>query len=72
MIVVPEVLKWGGAGKTAISGTRFMRRTWGWGTAFPTTWKINAWFMRTDEDILYQNTGTEEVPVWTSFLGSGS
>jgi len=54
----------------AITDVIFNERTWGWDTAFPATWPANGWFWRTDENILYQNTGTEGVPVFTARSGT--
>jgi len=53
---------------TAISDTILNERTFGWDTAFPSTFPANGWFIRTDLNEMYQNTGTEGTPVWTQRL----
>ena len=65
-----QTLKWGGTGKTSVHKKRFMERTMGSGTSFPTNWPPNAFFFREDQATLYQNTGTLAVPMWTSMLTS--
>jgi len=47
---------------------RLMGRTMGWDTSFPDNWQPNAFFLRTDEDILYQNIGTVQIPVWNPII----
>ncbi|HEV3028473.1 MAG TPA: hypothetical protein VG457_12925 [Planctomycetota bacterium] len=42
-----------------------------YGTAFPATYPLNKIFMRTDQHVLYQNTGTALVPVWTPLSPTG-
>lgn len=64
-----QILKWGGTGKTSISKTRFMERSWGWGASFPANWPANAWFVRTDQNVKYQNTGSFTTPTFTARLG---
>ncbi len=49
------------------SDTLLNARTFGWGTAFPSTWSVGGFFIRTDLKIIYQNdpiTGTVLTPVW--------
>lgn len=55
-------------GDEALDTTLLGERTFGWGTAFPSTWHANGFFLRTDLTELYQNTGTEGTPVWTNTL----
>lgn len=50
---------------TALTDTILNERTFGWDTAFPSTYPANGWFIRTDTNVLYQNTGTEGTPTWT-------
>jgi hypothetical protein len=56
----------------AITTTLLMERTVGWGTAYPSTWTVNGFFLRTDLNTMYQNTGTEGTPVWTSMIATGN
>ena len=48
-----------------------MKRTWGSGTAFPSTWPVDAWFLRTDLKKLFKNTGTLEAPSFLAELTDG-
>lgn len=52
-------------GDEALDTTLLGERTMGWGTAFPSTWHADGFFLRTDLNQFYQNTGTEGTPVWT-------
>jgi hypothetical protein len=42
-----------------------------YGTSFPSTYPLNKIFLRTDESILYHNTGTKPTPIWTPLSPSG-
>ena len=55
-------------GDEAISKTIIGERTFGWSTSFPSTWHEDGFFLRTDTNIFYQNTGTESTPVWTQIF----
>lgn len=44
---------------------------WRAGTSYPSTYKVGSYFLRTDLDKVYENTGTEISPVWTERLSSG-
>ena len=48
----------------ALTDVIFNERTFGWDTRFPSRWPANGWFIRTDTNALYQNTGTEAGPAW--------
>lgn len=52
-------------GDEAFDTTLMGERTFGWGTSFPSTWHANGFFLRTDTNVFYQNTGTEGSPTWT-------
>lgn len=54
----------------AISALIMNERSFGWDTSFPATWPVNGWFLRTDEDTLYQNTGTEGSPIFTARIAT--
>jgi hypothetical protein len=41
-------------------------------TSFPATYPEEGFVLRTDEKTLYQNTGTEIVPVWTVVIDTGT
>jgi len=49
----------------AISDLILNERTFGWDTSFPSTFPANGFFIRTDTNTAYQNTGTEGTPVFT-------
>ena len=51
---------------TNISDANLNTTTYGQGTSFPSTWATDRLFWRTDENIIYKNTGTEGTPVWTA------
>lgn len=51
---------------TILSDTNLNKTTYGQGTSFPSTWSLTRLFWRTDEQKIYQNTGTEASPTWTS------
>lgn len=56
----------------AITDAILNERTFGWDVAYPSTWAVNGFFLRTDLSKLYQNTGTEGTPVWTLRLQAGT
>ena len=43
----------------------------GLGSSFPLIWPVTGLFLRTDQQKLYENTGTVVAPVWTLRLQSG-
>jgi hypothetical protein len=47
-----------------VSGNNLDSTTYGQGTSFPSSWNIGRLFWRTDENLLYKNTGTLSSPVW--------
>lgn len=49
-----------------LSDSTLNQTTYGQGTSFPSTWSLTRLFWRTDEQKIYQNTGTEASPTWTS------
>jgi len=53
-------------GTVTVSPDRLNKTTYGQGTSFPATWPTTRLFWRTDENILYKNTGTEGTPVFTA------
>ena len=56
----------------SMGNRRFQERSWGWDTRFPSQWYPDCYFFRTDQNSLYQNTGTFTVPVWTSRKAAGA
>jgi len=58
MVLGNENTKWGTVKN--ISPYHFQRKTWGWGTAFPTRWYPGGHFCRTDENALYMNINPSE------------
>ncbi len=46
--------------------------TVGKGTSFPSTWEVGRMFLRTDEPLLYYNSGTEGTPVWSAVIGESA
>ena len=56
---------------TVLSDTNLNKTTYGQGTSFPSTWRTDRIFWRTDENKIYQNTGTENSPTWTNLGGAG-
>ena len=52
-------------GDEAISPTILNERTFGWDTSFPSTWPVGGFFIRTDINNMYRNTGSEGTPAWT-------
>lgn len=55
-------------GDEALTTGMLGERTFGNDTSFPSTWHEDGFFLRTDTNILYQNTGTEGTPVWTQIF----
>lgn len=62
-----ETLKWGATGATAITGNRFMKRTFAWGTTAqrPAKYPVDGIYLNITTSELQQNTGTFDIPVWT-------
>jgi len=60
----PIDLKWA---NDEMSDATLDKVTYGQGSSFPSTWPTTRIFWRTDEDLLYYNSGTEGTPVWTPF-----
>lgn len=56
-------------GDESISALIMNERSFGWDTAFPATWPVDGFFLRTDTKKMFQNTGTEGIPVFTAVLG---
>jgi microcystin-dependent protein len=50
---------------TVITDNSLNKTTYGQGTSNPSTWPVDRLFWRSDEKILYQNTGTVGTPVWS-------
>lgn len=46
------------------NGYRFERRSFGWGTSFPSTWRPGANFYNLTTEELVRNTGTRTTPIW--------
>jgi hypothetical protein len=63
----PKSNPWAG---NVVSGANLDSTTYGQGTSFPSTWDPLRLFWRTDEKKIYQNTGTEGTPSWTSISGA--
>ena len=55
-------------GDEAIPADMIGQRTIGQGSSFPTSWHVNGMFLRTDQNIVYRNTGTQSVPVWSKVI----
>ena len=56
---------------TIISDENLNKTTHGSGTAFPSTWRTDRLFFRSDTQKLYKNAGTEASPSWTEMGASG-
>lgn len=52
-----------------LSDGNLNKTTYGQGTSFPSTWRTDRIFLRTDSKQMYLNTGTEASPVWTILGG---
>jgi hypothetical protein len=55
-----------------LSDNNLNQTTYGQGTSFPSTWRTDRLFWRSDEKKLYQNNGTEGTPSWSELGGSGT
>lgn len=68
-MVDPKIGSWNG---NTVTGVKLDATTYGQGSSYPSTWDTGRLFWRTDLESLYQNTGTESVPVWTSLQYTGT
>ena len=55
-----------------ISDNSLNKTTYGQGTSFPSTWSTTRLFWRSDENLMYSNTGTEGSPTWSKTVGADS
>ena len=55
-----------------LSDNNLNQTTYGQGTSFPSTWRTDRVFLRSDERKFYQNTGTEASPTWSEIGGGGA
>ena len=56
---------------TLLSDENLNKTTLGSGSAFPSTWRTDRLFFRTDTKKLYKNSGTQGTPVWTEVGATG-
>lgn len=54
-----------------LSDENLNKTTLGSGSSFPSTWRTDRLFFRTDEKKLYKNTGTQASPTWQEMGASG-
>ena len=57
---------------SVLSDGNLNKTTYGQGSSFPSTWRTDRLFWHTTKQAMYQNTGTESSPTWTSLANIGA